>query len=155
MKRRAESGPHEAPVISSDKLYTELFDLIPGACLFTIIEPASQSDAMELGSQQDHVVKDVLQSIMSSNKVGELRSIQESKIISMTGYKTEKRTTSNLQVEMRNNTEDRIRTYKMGRTLKILHYYSHQIFALFNVRNQCYRYHYRNILRKLPALLMR
>ena len=53
MKRRAESGPHEAPVISSDKLYSELFDLIPGACLFTIIEPASQSDAMELGSQQD------------------------------------------------------------------------------------------------------
>ena len=53
MKRRAESGPHEAPVIFSDKLYTELFDLIPGACLFTIIEPASQSDDMELGSQQD------------------------------------------------------------------------------------------------------
>ena len=34
----------------------------------------------------------------------------------------------------------------------ILYYYSHQIFALFNVS---YRYHYRNILRKLPALLMR
>ena len=118
MKRRAESGPHEAPVISSNKLYSELFDLIPGACLFAIIEPASQKKVMPWNWDHNkiNVVKDVLQSIMSSNKVGKFGSIQESKIISMTGYKTEKRTTSNLQVEMRNNTEDRIRTYKMGRT---------------------------------------
>ena len=51
MKRRVESGPHETPVIPSEKLYSTLFDLVPGTCLFTITE--SPSNTVEVIQQQD------------------------------------------------------------------------------------------------------
>jgi len=48
VKRRAESGPHDTPVIPSEKLCSELYKLVPGVCLFTIAEPTYQSDSLEV-----------------------------------------------------------------------------------------------------------
>ena len=38
VKRRAESGLQDSSRLSSQKLYTSLFKLVPQACLFTIVE---------------------------------------------------------------------------------------------------------------------
>ena len=53
MKRKAHSGPHEAPVLQSEKLYSELFDIVPDACLFTIVEAVPKSSTTDQRAQHD------------------------------------------------------------------------------------------------------
>ena len=72
VKRRAESGPQDSPRLSSQKLYSSLFELVPQACLFTIVEKPVQTEnetlslpllsSSEQPTQQDDVQSDIVTS---------------------------------------------------------------------------------------------
>ena len=75
VKRRAESGPQDSPRLPSQKLYTSLFELVPQACLFAIVEKPvllNQTEnetpslpllsSSEQPTQQDDVQSDIVTS---------------------------------------------------------------------------------------------
>ena len=68
-KRRTDSGPHDTPKLHSEKLYSVLYDLVPDACLFTIIEPPSQT-SMEQRIQQDQCAAAVTNNCNDHDKDG-------------------------------------------------------------------------------------
>ena len=48
-KRIPESGPHNIPKLSSQRLYSALYEVVPQAFLFTVMEAPSQT-SMEMPS---------------------------------------------------------------------------------------------------------
>ena len=43
-KRISESGPQDAPRLPMQKLFSALFNVVPQACLFTVVEPPITSE---------------------------------------------------------------------------------------------------------------
>ena len=51
-KRKLESGPHNIPKLPSQRLYSVLYEVVPQACLFTVIEASSQTSTEMLSLKQ-------------------------------------------------------------------------------------------------------
>ena len=47
-KKKCVSGPQDAPKLSSDILYKSLFEIVPNACLFTIIDQPKENDPVSV-----------------------------------------------------------------------------------------------------------
>ena len=101
VKRRAKSGPQDSPRLSSQKLYTSLFELVPQACLFTIVDKPvllNQTEneipslplllSSEQLTQQDDVQSDLVTSpipLSYSHSTGSLRGRAPSQYSPLSG----------------------------------------------------------------------
>ena len=79
-KRTPESGQHDIPKLSSQRLYSVLYEVVPQACLFTVMEAPSQT-SMEIPSLEQttqHEQLDVpVPTLPVSNSVVEEHYTQE------------------------------------------------------------------------------
>ena len=67
VKRILESGPQDAPRLPVQKLFSALFELVPQACLFTVVEPPSPLETLPtIERVQDQLEVPMLTSCISN-----------------------------------------------------------------------------------------